>query len=67
MMRVRMLRAERLQDAGVERQLSVGQAYVLPDLVAAHLVTRGVAIEDVAMDVPESKAVAPVESKRRTR
>lgn len=59
-MRVRMLAARFLQDAGVERPLSTGEVYELPLLVARRLVDAGDAVaepdyETVAVAVRETK------------
>lgn len=62
-MQIVMLIARYWQDAGIERPLSVGESYDLPDGVAAALIATGAAIRPLvapervaAMGAPERKA-----------
>jgi len=66
-MRVRMLAARFLQDAGAERPLSIGEVYELPDLVARRLLEAGEA-EAVAPSPDEQKPEpVAIETKRGKR
>jgi hypothetical protein len=58
-MRVRILRARSLQDAGAERPLRVGEAYDLPDVVAVALIANQSAVlidNKAVMAAPENKS-----------
>ena len=66
-MRVRMLAARFLQDAGAEQPLSIGEVYELPDVVARRLLEAGEA-EPVAPGPHEQKPEPVVfETKRGKR
>lgn len=57
-MRVRILRPVRVQDAGVERVLTVGASYDFPTVVAQALLRSRDAEQDRACEVPEVKEAA---------
>lgn len=74
-MHVRMLRARALQDAGVERPLSVGEVYDLPAGVAGALIATGAAtahdeggdVEVAVVRPPETKPLPRLETEIRER
>lgn len=58
-MRIRMLRARVLSDAGIERPLDLGQEYDLPQIVAESLIATGAAEESEDVFEESREAVAP--------
>jgi hypothetical protein len=64
-MRVRMLVARVLQEAGRERPLSAGETYEVSDATGADLVACGAAVSLAVTAPPERKPATPPETKRR--
>lgn len=65
-MLIRMLAAQRLQEAGTERPLSIGAVYEVSDVVGRDLVASGDA-ELAPMAAPETKGGEPVARRGRKR
>jgi len=66
-MRIVMRLERRWQDAGVERVLTVGAVYDVPDPVAHALIATGAAEHPRVIRAPETKPVAPFETKEQRR